>query len=121
MYDPKRTDGIEPWDYNNPDTISLAEYRILPINVNAEHAIICSDKEIDESEHIDVHDLLFNGYYMGVVGFPGKKGNYKPHYAFELYESDDLDDLGDFEERVMPIVLVPISDEVELHISLSHR
>jgi len=117
IYDPRITDGVEPWDYNNPKVMSLSEFRMLALAVRAEYAIVCSDNEIDEPEYVDVRDFIFTGYYMGVTGFPGKKGSYKPHFAFELYESHDLDELGDFEERIMPIVLVPVSDKVELDIS----
>ncbi len=120
VYNPLQVIDVEPWDYDHPTDISLGDYRHLHVGVLTDRAIICNDSEEDEPTLTPASDFSFQGYYVGVVGFEGKKGHYKPHFAFELSQTSDESVLETVQyERCMPIVYVPISDHVRLDVEIA--
>ena len=117
IIDPRVSENIEFLAYSPDNKNELYELRRQIISVNAEFGIIQIDNESDESVHVVVNDFSFTGYYMGVTGFQGKKGHYKSHFVFEVYDTEDYPSIGVRTERVSPIIFVPISDSVGLDIS----
>jgi hypothetical protein len=125
LFDARQTDGIDPWDYSDGNEHDLYDLRCLQIIANAQYGILQQDKERTASTHVEVDDFTFSGYYLGVTGFqgikrhkkPSRNGNYKPHFAFEVFSTVDETVAANLVERVSPILFVPISDSVELVIS----
>ena len=116
IFDPRDSEDIEFLKHKPDERNELYDLRRQIISVNAEFGIIQLDNETDESEHIVVDDFSFKGYYMGVTGFQGKKGHYKSHFVFEVFNSEDYPFIGVRTERISPIIFVPISDNVGIDV-----